>query len=86
MIDNIQVKIPKAIGTGLGSTPAIKSINWSTEAGSEYSSDKKILMKYATSVTIFGWSFVVLHVVSVRRTIRHGNILSHKEILNIFKY
>ena len=31
-------------GPGFGSTPAIMIINWSTEAGSEYSSDKKILM------------------------------------------
>ena len=31
-------------GPGFGSTSAIRSINWSTEAGSEYSGDEKTLM------------------------------------------
>ena len=51
---------------GLGSTPVIRSINW-------LKNTDEWMMKYETSVTIFGWSFVLLHVVSVRRTNRRGN-------------
>ena len=57
---------------GLGSMPAIRSIICSIEDGSEYFGDER-LMKYKTGVTIFGWRFVVLHVVSVRRPNRRGN-------------
>ena len=62
-------------GPGLGSTPAIRSINRITEAGSEYSGYEKKLMKYETSVTIFGWSFVIPHVVLVQRSNRRGNLI-----------
>ena len=51
---------------GLGSTPVIRSINW-------LKNTDEWMMKYETSVTIFGWSFVLLHVVAVRRTNRRGN-------------
>ena len=53
-------------GPGFGSTPAIRSINWSTEAGSEYSGDEKT--RFLDGVLLFSMWFRCVEPIVVETT------------------